>query len=149
MTKRTDRPAQGIAAFIAAAAACAIVPSAAHASAQSDALADCLYQNATAQDRDVLVQWAFATLGKTKAAQAVAVIPKAKIQSVEAAAQKSLTTLVVKRCAKPAMALVLKDPKNGLQDTLETLAWKLAQHEISERKSPILSLTLTDLLSPK
>lgn len=146
MTKRTDR-LKGF--FAAAAAACAILPTAAAASAQSDALADCLYQNASVKDRDVLVQWAFVALGKTKPAQAVTVIPQAKIRSTETAAQKALANLVMKRCAKPAMALVVTDPKNGLQDTLETLAWKLAKREADRRQSPILSLTITDLISPR
>lgn len=142
MTKPNDR----LLGFL---AACAILPSAAAASSQSDALAQCLYENASVKDRDVLVQWAFAALGRTSAAKAVAVIPEAKIRSTEAAAQKTLANLVMKRCAKPAMTLVVTDPKNGLQDTLETLAWKLAKREIDRRKSPLLPLTITDLISPR
>ena len=65
---------------------------------------------------------------------------------LEAEAQKTLTKLVMKRCAKPAMKLLVADPKNGLQDTLQTLAVKLAKREVEKRTSPILSLTITDLL---
>ena len=54
----------------------------------------------------------------------------------------------MKRCAKPAMKLLLKDPKNGLQDTLGSLAVKLVKDETAKRASPILSLTITDLLRP-
>lgn len=125
-----------------------ILPASAYASAESDALADCLFENTSAADRNVMVQWAYVTIGKTSAAKAVQTIPDAKVRSVESQAQKTLTNLVLKRCAKPSMKLLVKDPKNGLQDTLGSLALKLVQQEVERRKSPILSLTITDLLKP-
>lgn len=126
-----------------------IVPAPAFASAESDELADCLFKNTSAADRDVMVQWAYVTIGKSSAAKAVQPIPDAKVRSVEASAQKTLTNLVLKRCAKPSMKLLVKDPKNGLQDTLGSLALKLVQSEVEQRKSPLLSLTITDLLRPR
>lgn len=65
----------------------------------SEALAACLYQHATASDKQVLVQWAYVTLSKTSAGKAVQTIPAAKVQSVESSAQKALTNLVVGRCS--------------------------------------------------
>ncbi len=136
--------------FIAPAALAALLLSLAGAPAlasrESDALADCLYENTSSADRTVMVQWAYVTLGKTRAAKAVQAISDEKTKAVEAEAQKTLTKLVMKRCAKPAMKLLVADPKNGLQDTLQTLAVKLAKREVEKRTSPILSLTITDLL---
>ena len=142
------RPARAglFAAIILLAGTCA--PYASAATAESDALADCLFENTTSADRDAMVQWAYVTIGKTSAAKAVQAIPSEKTKAVEANAQKVLTNLVMKRCAKPAMKLLLKDPKNGLQDTLGSLAVKLVKDETAKRASPILSLTITDLLRP-
>ena len=126
----------------------AFVPCASAATTESEALADCLFENTTSADRDAMVQWAYVSIGKTRAAKAIQAIPSAKTKAVEENAQKVLTTLVMKRCAKPAMKLLLKDPKNGLQDTLGSLAVKLVKDETAKRSSPILSLTITDLLRP-
>lgn len=137
--------------FCAGLAAATILLAAPHASAatkESDALADCLYENTTNADRDAMVQWAYVTIGKTRAAREVQTIPSAKTKAVEANAQKVLTNLVMKRCGKPAMKVLLKDPKNGLQDTLGSLAMKLINEEAQKRSSPLLSLTITDLLRP-
>jgi hypothetical protein len=47
------------------------------------------------------------------------------------------------------MKLAFTDPKNGLQDSLTVLAKKLVDDEISKRSSPLLSMTITDLLTAK
>lgn len=116
-----------------------LLPAAAQASAASDELAACLEENITAQDRKVLVQWAYVTLSKTSAAKEIQTIPSSKVKNVEAKVEKTLTNLVLKRCVKPAGKVLLKDPKNGLQDTLETLAVRLARSELQktrESRSP-------------
>lgn len=115
-------------------------------SPQSEALAACLYEHADRTDRDVLVQWAFVTIAKTRAAKAVETIPETKIRKTEAAAQRSLTNLVMKHCAEPALRLAFKSPKDGLQDTLVSLAKRLVVAELDRRKSPLLALTLSDLI---
>lgn len=129
-----------------AAIALAIVPSGAWASPQSDALASCLHQHAGKAEKDALVRWAFVALGRTSAARSVTAIPAAKIRAVESDAQKTLAKLVTKHCSRPAAALLFKDPKNGLQDTLGKLALLLAEDEIRARTNPVLPLTITDLL---
>ena len=123
-----------------------LLPARAQASAASDELATCLEQNITAQDRKVLVQWAYVTLSKTSAAKEIQTIPSSKVKNVEAKVEKTLTNLVLKRCLKPAGHILLKDPKNGLQDTLETLAVRLARSELQKRSNPVLPITITDLL---
>ena len=123
-----------------------LLPAGAQASAASDELATCLEQNITAQDRKVLVQWAYVTLSKTSAAKEIQTIPSSKVKNVEAKVEKTLTNLVLKRCLKPAGQILLKDPKNCLQDTLETLAVRLARSELQKRSNPVLPITITDLL---
>ena len=95
---------------------------AASTSDTSEALAECLYKHATASDKQVLVQWAYVTLSKTSAAKQIQTIPSAKVKNIESSAQ------------------------NGLQETMTLLAGKLVNAEIERRASPILSLTMTDLM---
>ena len=118
---------------------------AASTSDTSEALAECLYKHATASDKQVLVQWAYVTLSKTSAAKQIQTIPSAKVKNIESSAQKALTNLVVGRCS-PAVKVLMKNPKNGLQETMTLLAGKLVNAEIERRASPILSLTMTDLM---
>ena len=108
---------------------------AASTSDTSEALAECLYKHATASDKQVLVQWAYVTLSKTSAAKQIQTIPSAKVKN-----------LVVGRCSSPAVKVLMKNPKNGLQETMTLLAGKLVNAEIERRASPILSLTMTDLM---
>ena len=96
------------------------------AASAADELADCLYANTSAKS--------------------VQTIPAAKIKTVEKKAQTTLTQLVMKSCPKPAMNLLLSDPKKGLEKTLTSLAGKLVQAEVEKRTSPLLSMTITDLL---
>ena len=123
-----------------------IVAAQAAAADVSEALADCLYQHSTSADKQVFLQWAYVTLGKTTAAQKIQKIPDASIRSVEGQAQKTLTNLVLGKCSQPAMKVLMKDPKNGLQNTLNSLAQKLVEAEIRRRASPVLALTITDLI---
>ena len=123
-----------------------IVAAQAAAADVSEALADCLYQHSTSADKQVFLQWAYVTLGKTAAAQKIQKIPDASIKSVEGQAQKTLTNLVLGKCSQPAMKVLMKDPKNGLQNTLNSLAQKLIEAEIRRRASPVLALTITDLI---
>ena len=118
---------------------------AASTSDTSEALAECLYKHATASDKQVLVQWAYVTLSKTSAAKQIQTIPSAKVKNIESSAQKALTN-VVGRCSSPAVKVLMKNPKNGLQETMTLLAGKLVNAEIERRASPILSLTMTDLM---
>ena len=111
------------------------------AASAADELADCLYANKT-----TFLQWAYVALGRTEAAKSVQTIPAAKIKTVEKKAQTTLTQLVMKSCPKPAMNLLLSDPKKGLEKTLTSLAGKLVQAEVEKRTSPLLSMTITDLL---
>lgn len=116
------------------------------AASAADELADCLYANTSAQDKTTFLQWTYVALGRTEAAKSVQTIPAAKIKTVEKKAQTTLTQLVMKSCPKPAMNLLLSDPKKGLEKALTSLAGKLVQAEVEKRTSPLLSMTITDLL---
>ncbi len=116
------------------------------ASSAADSLADCLHRNANSTDKESLVQWAYVTLARTDAAKKVQVIKDATIRSVDTKAKGALTTLVVQKCSKPAMQLMLTDPRNGLQDAITGLAKRLIDDEISRRASPLLNLNLGDLM---
>ena len=45
------------------------------------------------------------------------------------------------------MNVLMTDPKKGLENTLTSLAYKLAADEVAKRTSPVLNLTITDLLN--
>ena len=98
-----------------------LLPAGAQASAASDELATCLEQNITAQDRKVLVQWAYVTLSKTSAAKEIQTIPSSKVKNVEAKVEKTLTNLVLKRCLKPAGQILLKDHPDCLSQGVEAI----------------------------
>ena len=115
----------------------------------SEPLASYLFQHAADSDKQVLIQWAYVALSKTSAARQVQTIPSSKVKSVESNAQKTLTNLVVGRCSAPALRVLMKNPKNGLQETMTLLATKLVNAEIERRTSPLLSLTISDLIGSK
>lgn len=125
---------------------CPILSAQAASTEPSEALATCLYQQSSSADRQVLLQWAYVSLAKTSAAKKVQPIADSKIRTVEQNAQKTLSTLVLNRCSAPAMKVLLKDPKDGLQKTLASLSQQLVNAEIKRRTSPLLSMTITDLM---
>ena len=47
------------------------------------------------------------------------------------------------------MQLLLKDPRNGLQDSLTNLAKRLIDDEVSRRASPLLNMGLGEILGNK
>ncbi len=105
----------------------------AHAGQYADQLGACLYQNMTKSDRDVFTQWAFVTIGKTKAAKQITVIPESKIKAVNAKAKESLQTLIVSKCSKEAAKVALHEPKDGLRNTVTAVAEKVMQEEFKDR----------------
>ena len=112
---------------------------AASTSDTSEALAECLYKHATASDKQVLVQWAYVTLSKTSAAKQIQTIPSAKVKNIEAMCMLDIANRII----TPA---VIKYSKVVADETMTLLAGKLVNAEIERRASPILSLTMTDLM---
>lgn len=115
-------------------------------SSASEELAECLYKNTSSADRTTFLQWAYVSLGRTQAAKSVQPISTEKTKAVEKKAQTALTRVVMSKCPKPAMNVLLTDPKKGLERTLTSLAGKLVSAEVEKRTSPLLSLSITDIL---
>ena len=56
---------------------CAVFSASCYAAGQyAQALGDCIYDNLSREDKNVMTQWAFVTLGKTDAAKQITVIPE-------------------------------------------------------------------------
>ena len=69
---------------------CAVFSASCYAGQYAQALGDCVYDNLSREDKNVMTQWAFVTLGKTDAAKQITVIPESKIKQVNKEAKKRL-----------------------------------------------------------
>lgn len=109
-------------------------------------LSDCLYRNASSADKELLVQWAYVTIARTDAAKKVQPMKPALINEVQSKAQRSLSTLVVQKCSKPTMQLLVSDPRHGVQDALSELAQRLLEDEVRRHAGALLKINPADLL---
>lgn len=110
----------------------------------ADALGDCVYNNLSAEDKVVMTQWAFVTLGKTNAAKQITVIPEAKIKEVNKNAKNRVTRLLTQNCAKESAKVALYESKDGLKNAAATLAYRLAQDQLKDKFDD----SLNNLLNP-
>lgn len=110
----------------------------------SDALGECVYRNLSAEDKVVMTQWAFVTLGKTSAAKQITVIPEAKTKEVNKNAKNRLTRLLTQNCAKESAKVALYESKDGLKNAAATLAYRLAQEQLKDKFDD----SLNNLLNP-
>ena len=106
------------------------IGSAAQASTYSDNLGKCILENTSSADQETMTQWAYVTLGKTSAAKKVQTIPTAKVTEVETKAKTLVSKLALGSCSKQFAAVLAKDPKNGLQDTLSYVAGNLLKEQV-------------------
>lgn len=109
---------------------CAVFSTSCFAGQYAQALGDCVYNNLSREDKTVMTQWAFVTLGKTDAAKQITVIPESKIKQVNSEAKKRLTRLMTQACAKEAANVALHESKNGLQEAAAQLGVRLAQEQL-------------------
>lgn len=130
-----------------AAACAALMMTLAGASAQafaagtsSQALGECLYRNATPDQKTQLIQWAYVTIGKTDAAKSVQAIPQAKTQAVTQKMKSTLTTLLLHSCPKEAAQVLLTDPKNGSIDAMETVTSLMLREKVRDQVGNVLDL---------
>jgi hypothetical protein len=122
--------------FILTAAAALLAASPAFAASEyAEALGDCAYKNLNSQDKVTLTQWAFVTIGKTKAAQQVTAIPEAKTKQVDAGAKQLMNRIVTQNCAKESAQVALHDPKNGMKTATAVLAQRLLEEQLQGRFS--------------
>lgn len=110
------------------------------ASDASQALGRCLYQNASASDRDQLVQWAYVTIGKSEAAKRVQPIPAAASQKVVQDTKQVFSRLVLRACPKEAASALLSDPKNAASDALEELVGLMMRDKVKAKAAEVLNL---------
>ena len=122
-----------------AAACAALMMTLAGASAQafaagtsSQALGECLYRNATPDQKTQLIQWAYVTIGKTDAAKSV--------QAVTQKMKSTLTTLLLHSCPKEAAQVLLTDPKNGSIDAMETVTSLMLREKVRDQVGNVLDL---------
>ena len=69
---------------------CAVFSASCYAGQYAQALGDCVYDNLSREDKNVMTQWAFVTLGKTDAAKQITVIPESKNKQVNKEALANL-----------------------------------------------------------
>ena len=93
----------------------ALFSQAAFAGQYAQQLSDCAYNNLNSQDKKILTQWAFVSLGKTKAAKEVTVIPAQKIKDIEAKGKAVMTSIVTERCGKEWRKLLFMKQKTVLK----------------------------------
>lgn len=123
---------------------CAVFSASCYAGQYAQALGDCVYDNLSREDKNVMTQWAFVTLGKTDAAKQITVIPESKIKQVNKEAKKRLTRLMTEACAREAANVALHESKNGLQDAAAQLGVRLAKEQLKGKTDEALA----NLLNP-
>ena len=79
-----------------------------------DELGRCLVKHASEADTKVLTQWAFVTLGQTKAAREIAQISPQVTSRTTSKAQTVILRLLGKDCAKEALKATLYEGKDGI-----------------------------------
>ena len=123
---------------------CAVFSASCYAGQYAQALGDCVYDNLSREDKNVMTQWAFVTLGKTDAAKQITVIPESEIKQVNKEAKKRLTRLMTEACAREAANVALHESKNGLQDAAAQLGVRFAKEQLKGKTDEALA----NLLNP-
>lgn len=114
---------------------CAVFSASCYAAGQyAQALGDCIYDNLSREDKNVMTQWAFVTLGKTDAAKQITVIPESKNKQVNKEAKKRMTRLMTEACAREAANVALHESKSGLQDAAAQLGVRLAKENLRTKQ---------------
>lgn len=116
----------------------ALVPFCAHAGQYADALGECVYKNLSASDKTVMTQWAYVTIGKTKAAKQIAAIPDTKISEVNSKARQTLIRILGGSCAKEAASVALYEPKDGIKNSVSRTAYLMVEDEVKETAASLL-----------
>ena len=94
-----------------------------------DELGRCLIRHASQSDTKVLTQWAFVTLGQTRAAREIASIAKKVIEATNNKAQVVIVRLCGKDCAKEALKATLYEGKNGICKGIKRAVTERMQQE--------------------
>lgn len=119
-----------------------------YAGQYSDELGRCLIQNANSVDTKILTQWAFVTIGQTRAAKEIVTIPRQKIETISSKAQATVLRLLAKDCATPALKATLYEGKNGVSNGIKYAVMQYMQDEMQSRTVDTLIAKLANLRTP-
>lgn len=114
----------------------------------ADALGLCLVNHASASDTKVLTQWAFVTLGQTKAAREIAVIDRSVIDKTTVKAQTVVLRLLGKDCAKEALKATLYEGKNGISEGIKAAVTQRMQEELQSQTVDAIIAKMTSIKTP-
>ena len=113
---------------------CAVFSASCYAGQYAQALGDCVYDNLSREDKNVMTQWAFVTLGKTDAAKQITVIPESKIKQVNKEAKKRLTRLMTEACAREAANVALHESKTAFRTQRDSLESDLPKNNLRAKQ---------------
>ena len=113
-----------------------------------DELGRCLIRHASDSDTKVLTQWAFVTLGQTRAAREIASIDKKVIEATNNKAQVVIVRLLGKDCAKEALKATLYEGKNGIGNGIKSAVTERMQQELQTQTVDAIITRLTTIKTP-
>ena len=114
---------------------CAVFSASCYAAGQyAQALGDCIYDNLSREDKNVMTQWAFVTLGKTDAAKQITVIPESKNKQVNKEAKKRMTRLMTEACAREAANVDSMNLKVAFRTPLHSLGSDLPKNNLRTKQ---------------
>lgn len=114
----------------------------------ADQLGRCLVAHASDSDTKVLTQWAFVTLGQTKAAREIVTINKALTDQTTAKAQTVVLRLLGKECAKEALKATLYEGKNGIGNGIKSAVTQRMQEEMQTQTVDAIISKITNIKTP-
>ena len=113
-----------------------------------DELGRCLVKNASEADTKVLTQWAFVTLGQTKAAREIAHISPQVTSRTTSKAQTVLLRLLGKDCAKEALKATLYEGKDGIGNGIKSAVTQRMQAEFQTQTVNAIIEKMTSIKTP-
>ncbi len=125
--------------ILAASLLCLLAGGSVFAGEYANALGKCLYRNSSSQDKTVLTQWAFVSLGQTDAAKNIATIPARKAQEVDQKAKSIVMKLVGSSCSGEAIKVAFHEPTTGLQNAVSAITSEMIAEKIKERAGSTFS----------
>lgn len=113
-----------------------------------DELGRCLVKNASEADTKVLTQWAFVTLGQTKAAREIATISPQVTSRTTSKAQTVVLRLLGKDCAKEALKATLYEGKDGIGNGIKSAVTQRIQAELQTQTVDAIIEKMTSIKTP-
>ena len=113
-----------------------------------DELGRCLVKNASEADTKVLTQWAFVTLGQTKAAREIATISPKVTSRTTSKAQTVVLRLLGKDCAKEALKATLYEGKDGIGNGIKSAVTQRMQAELQTQTVDAIIEKMTSIKTP-